>query len=170
MPMPIVGLQTLGGLRRVPVGIHDRAARSPRRARGQALAEFALVFPIFMIMVAGIIQFGIIFWGQNTLNQIVRDTGRWAATQRSCDPTTQGPLVRNQARAIAAQSSLIGYTSWPDANIDVSWTGSPCPPQNNQQEAWVQITIRHTVPVFFPIVPGNGQISSSAEFRMEPAP
>lgn len=138
--------------------------------RGQSLAEFALVFPILMIMIAGIIQFGVIFWGQNTLNQIVRDTGRWAATQQSCDPTTQGPRVRNQARLIAGQSSLVGYTAWPDANIDVTWTGSPCPPQNNQQEAWIRITIRHTVPVFFPVMPGNGQISSSAEFRMEPAP
>lgn len=157
-------------LRTVPVRLRVRADGSARRARGQSLAEFALVFPIFMIMVAAIVQFGIIFWGQNTLNQIVRDTGRWAATQQSCDPATQGPAVRNQARAIAAQSSLIGYTSWPDANIDVSWSGSPCPPQNNQQVAWVTITIRHTVPVFFPMIPGNGQISSSAQFRMEPAP
>ena len=53
--------------------------RSPnrRRSRGQSLAEFALVFPILMIILGGIIQFGIIFWAQNTLTQVARDTGRW---------------------------------------------------------------------------------------------
>lgn len=168
--MSNVTLHMSGSSRTTPLRPGGRAEGPPRRERGQALAEFALVFPIFMIMVAAIIQFGIIFWGQNTLNQIVRDTGRWAATQQSCNDLATQTAIRNKARAIATQSSLIGYTSWPDANIIVTWDGSPCPPQNNQQVAWVTITIRHTVPVFFPLIPGNGQISSSTQFRMEPAP
>jgi hypothetical protein len=32
----------------------------------------------------------------------------------------------------------------------------------------VRITVAATVPVFFPLLPGNGNISSSALFRMEP--
>lgn len=140
-----------------------------RRSRGQSLAEFAITFPIFMLIVGGIIQFGIIFWGQNTLNQVVRDTGRWAATQQDCSATA--PVITT-ANSIAAQSSLIGYTtgSWSSSNVTVSWSGSPCPPVDNQQTAWVRVSIAHSVPIFFPFVPGNGALSSSTEFRMEPKP
>ena len=121
-----------------------------------------------MLIIGGIIQFGIIFWGQNTLNQVARDTGRWAASQQLCDTATAG-LIRGTAQTIASNSSLIG-PAIQVADIDVSWAGTPCPPTTNQETAWVQITIRHTVPIFFPFVPGNGNISTSTEFRVEPAP
>lgn len=140
-----------------------------RRRRGQSLAEFAIVFPVLMLILGGIIQFGIIFWGQNTLTQIARDTGRWAATQLACDATVD---VLGTAKSIAASSSLIGNsTGWTSpTNVEASWSGSPCPPHNNQNVAYVSITLHHQVPVFFPFVPGNGSLTTSAQFRMEPVP
>jgi len=50
------------------------------------------------LLLAGMIQFGIILWGQNTLNQVVRDTGRYAATlctpsMRDTVPTRFGTLL-----------------------------------------------------------------------------
>ena|SRR5687768_5385244 len=144
--------------------------RSPeRRSRGQSLAEFALVFPILMLIVGGIIQFGVIFWGQNTLTQIARDTGRWAATQVVCPSVgTVMPI----ANSIAAQSSLIGYASgsWTGANVQVALSGDPCPVASNAEVAFVTIVLNHQVPIFFPFVPGNGNLSTSAQFRMEPHP
>ena len=125
-----------------------------------------------MLVLGGIIQFGVIFWGQNTLNQVVRDTGRWAATQQECDTTAARDAVIATANSIALQSSLIGYTAneFDSGNTTVTWTGTPCPPNDNQDVAWVEITIEHSVPIFFPLVPGNGQLSSATEFRMEPEP
>jgi len=118
-----------------------------------------------MLVIGGIIQFGVIFWGQNTLTQIARDTGRWAATQVTCPTTT---TVEPTANAIAAASSLIGY---PASGLTVAVvTPSPCPVTNNQQVAYVTITLSHQVPIFFPFVPGNGNLSTSAQFRMEPKP
>lgn len=57
---------------------------SPRRAggRGQSLAEFALVAPIFFLLVFSVIQFGIIFGAQNNLVNSARDAARKAATYR----------------------------------------------------------------------------------------
>jgi Flp pilus assembly protein TadG len=149
------------------------------RSRGQSLAEFAIVFPVLMIVLGGIIQFGLLFWGQNTLTQIARDTGRWASTQTDCNPVTaQVPLLAT-AKSIAQQSSLIGNSSsWnygpAPNNVEAAWTintvGAPCPPVDNTQEVFVTITIRHTVPIFFPFVPGNGALVTQAQFRMEPRP
>jgi Flp pilus assembly protein TadG len=147
------------------------------RSRGQSLAEFAIVFPILMIVLGGIIQFGIIFWGQNTLTQIARDTGRWASTQIDCTATAQ-PAILATAKSLAQQSSLIGNSSsWSYGaapnNVEAAWAstgGAPCPPINNTQEVFVTITIRHTVPIFFPFVPGSGSLVTQAQFRMEPRP
>ena len=147
------------------------------RPRGQSLAEFAIVFPILMLLVAAIVQFGVIFWGQNTLTQVARDTGRWASTQNGC--TTASVDVLTTAKAIAASSSLIGNSSgWTSpANVVATWSGdaggpvpAPCPPANNQAVAFVTITIHHRVPIFFPWIPGDGNLTTVAQFRVEPHP
>jgi Flp pilus assembly protein TadG len=149
------------------------------RSRGQSLVEFAIAFPVLMLLIGGIIQFGVIFWGQNTLTQVARDTGRWAATQSSCDATAAANILTT-ANAIAGSSSLIGYSSgsWTSpSNVVVSWSGngggpapSPCPPTSNVQVAFVSITIHHRVPTFFLWVPGDGNLTTVAQFRMEPHP
>jgi Flp pilus assembly protein TadG len=149
-------------------------------SRGQSLVEFALVFPVLVLIVGAIIQFGVIFWGQNTLTQIARDTGRWAATQNGCDTTAVAVLAT--AKSIAASSSLIGPSSgWTSpTNVDVGWSATaglpltapptPCPPTTNQQVAFVTIIIHHRVPIFFPWIPGDGNLTTQAQFRMEPHP
>jgi hypothetical protein len=126
---------------------------------------------VLMLIIGGIIQFGNIFWGQNTLTQNDRDTGRWAATQTGSDTTSVNVL--GTAKTIAANSSLIGNSAtWVAVtNVDASWTGSgPCPPANNSTAYYVTITLHHQVPIFFPFIPGNGNLTTSAQFRMEPAP
>jgi Flp pilus assembly protein TadG len=139
--------------------------RDRRHSRGQSLAEFAIVFPVLMLVLGGIIQFGIIFWGQNTLTQIARDTGRWASTQPICP--TNG-TVTPIANSIAAASSLIGYQTPTDLGVSVGMSGDPCPVATNAKVAYVTVTLTHQVPLFFPFVPGNGNLSTSAQFRMEP--
>lgn len=131
-----------------------------------------------MVIIGGIIQFGIIFWGQNTLTQIARDTGRWAATQVACaNGTGSGEAdILGTAKNIAAESSLIGsssswtYGSSATDNVFAEWSGATCPPTDNSQVAYVKITLRHTVPIFFPLIPGNGNLVTSTQFRMEPNP
>ncbi|HEY3523904.1 MAG TPA: TadE family protein [Candidatus Limnocylindrales bacterium] len=150
--------------------MHRRLRARRPRSRGQGLAEFAIVFPVLMLIIGGIIQFGIIFWGQNTLTQIARDTGRWAASQLGCSTATVDVL--GTAKSLAASSAIIGNSAgWTSpTNVDASWSGTPCPPKDNQDVAYVTITLHHQVPVFFPLLPGNGNLTTSAEFRMEPKP
>jgi Flp pilus assembly protein TadG len=130
--------------------------------------------PVLFAIIAGTMQFGLIFWSQQTLTQVARDTGRWAATQTFCDGNAA--VVAQTANNIAGNSALFGYASeWATGGtgtnkVDASWSGAVCPPVSNQDEAWVQITIDHQIPIFFPFVPGDGHISTTAEFRMEPLP
>ena len=54
-----------------------------RRSRGQALAEFALVFPIAMAVIFGIIVFGLWVFYQQQLTNVAREGARFAAIHSS---------------------------------------------------------------------------------------
>ena len=154
------------------------------RTRGQSLAEFAIVFPVLMVILGGVIQFGIIFWGQNSLNQVVRDAGRYAVTQPSCNGASQTD-VSNQVAALASSmgvakitgsptvvmptnGEIVGGTADPISDNNGVATPNFCPATTNADHVWIRITVNAQVPIFFPFVPGNGAISSTALFRMEP--
>jgi Flp pilus assembly protein TadG len=62
-------------------GIRWGGARR-RRSRGQSLAEFALVVPIFLLLVFMVIELGLIMGAQNGLVDGVRTAARRAATYR----------------------------------------------------------------------------------------
>jgi hypothetical protein len=134
--------------------------------RGQALAEFALVIPVFMLVLGGVIQFGIFFWDQNTLNQIARDGGRFAATVQDCSSDTAIQTAITNLENSTPFAGTFGATivSLPHDNPPTS----PCPPTDNTQVLWVKVEVNATVPVFFPWV--GGHISSAATYRMEPKP
>jgi Flp pilus assembly protein TadG len=143
------------------------------RTRGQSLVEFAVVFPVFMFILAGMIQFGLILWGQNTLNQVVRDAARYAATL-PCD------AAGTKGRVVALSTASAGPWKLDVPAVTVSFyttdaagtvvTPTICPPDDNATISWVHVGASSDVLKFFPIVPANGRVSSSVDFRMEPAP
>lgn len=149
-----------------------KLARSrSQRCRGQSLVEFAVVFPVLMIIIGGIIQFGIIFWGQNTLNQIVRDAGRYAVTEADCTGPRQADVLA-KIDSIASNASFAGTITSKTLVMPTTTSPDPvsdaCPPASNADEVWLRITVAAQVPIFFPAIPGNGTITSTALFRMEP--
>jgi hypothetical protein len=145
--------------------------------RAQAMVEFALIAGLFMLVVGGIMQFGVIFWSQNTVNQIARDTARWAVTQSDspCDSTAMRTKVAATATQLATQWQLVGSPSWssasmvnavgpsgvgaewyvdedtlpPEIDIDDVFPGD-CPPSDNRLPWFVRVRVSHAVPIFIP--------------------
>lgn len=157
--------------------------RVPRSGwSGQSLAEFAIVFPVMFLIIAAIIQFGLVFWAQNALTQVVRDTGRWAATQQTRPCANGGSALVTMADQIAETSSLFAYSAgqWtainggapfafdvnpaPREGIEATWplsTENPppggydpsdCPPDTNQIAWFVNIRAHHEIPLFLPLI------------------
>lgn len=56
-----------------------RATETKRRARGQGLVEFALVLPLILLLLLGAIDFGRVFLGWVTLNNMARVGANYAA-------------------------------------------------------------------------------------------
>jgi hypothetical protein len=61
--------------------------------RGQALVEFALILPLFLLIVVGVIQFGVGLNYWLDLNRIANQGARWAVVNKypGCDGTAGAP-------------------------------------------------------------------------------
>jgi Flp pilus assembly protein TadG len=70
--------------------------------RGQTMTEFALVAPIFVVLLFGIIQFGIVFNNYVTLTDAARAASRKGAVSRN----TSDPKGTCEAAGYAAGSNL----------------------------------------------------------------
>lgn len=57
----------------------ERHARSGPRERGASLVEFALILPVFVVLIFGMITGGIALSQQNSLKNSVREASRFAA-------------------------------------------------------------------------------------------
>jgi hypothetical protein len=60
-------------------------------ASGQALVEFALVFPLFFLLLVGIFDFGRIVWARSALENVAREGARYAIVHGGSE-LTQCPI------------------------------------------------------------------------------
>jgi Flp pilus assembly protein TadG len=75
--------------------MRDVAAAVPaRRGRGQALVEFALVVPIFLLLLFGLIEVGRFIYLNNAFNEAAREGARYGSVdqwQYSCPAGVASP-------------------------------------------------------------------------------
>jgi hypothetical protein len=73
--------------------------RTRRRSRGQALVEFAFVFPVIVLLAFGFIDVGRAVFSYNTLTNAARQAARTAAVNQ-LDPASPGPWECDETRPI----------------------------------------------------------------------
>jgi len=82
-------------------------ARLRRSRRGQSLVEFAMVAPLFFLLVFGITDYGRLFFTQLTMQYALREAGRYAVTgqkKNGVNPATNSNYTRCESiKAIAQQ-------------------------------------------------------------------
>lgn len=65
-----------------------------RDVRGQSLVEFAIVASLLFLLIFGVIDFGRLFYTQETLQHALREAGRFAVTgQHLADPDKPGQTL-----------------------------------------------------------------------------
>ncbi len=83
-----------------------RGVIDPRREDGVAMTEFALILPIFMVIVAGMLGFGRVFFYWIQANHVANETARWAIVDRNpYNPTTLQQHAANSATVEFAQGA-----------------------------------------------------------------
>ena len=84
------------------------------RAKGSSLVEFALIVPLFFILIFGIIDFGRIFFIELTLQNALRQAGRFAVTGNHL-PDPNNPTIQ-----LSRINSIIQTAKQAAAGVDVS--------------------------------------------------
>ena len=93
--------------------------------KGSAAIEFAMVAPVFFILLMGTIEAGIIFFGQSVLQNAVNDTARMVRTGQTACYTTSGgncvAMTQAQFRTLLCNSvsGLLKDCAGSDMQFDV---------------------------------------------------
>jgi TadE-like protein len=73
---------------------HPHAVRRARRQAGATLVEFALVMPLALLLVMGIIQIGLMFTAKQVLNQAAFMAGRAGAVNNAQQTSMEDALTK----------------------------------------------------------------------------
>jgi Flp pilus assembly protein TadG len=125
-----------------------------RQERGQSVAEFALVLPLMMLILLGIVQFGMVFKQYITLTDAVREGARKAAVARHRADRTS--YVQN---AVVTSGSDLGPT-FTTGNVSVSSTWT------HGEDVVVRATFPFSINIIGVVV-HSGTMSGSATERVE---
>jgi Flp pilus assembly protein TadG len=145
------------------------------RERGQTLVEFALVFPVFMVLLFGIIDGSRLVFTNSTLSQAAREGARqasveasWVGSSEGSCNTTAGPVCPAtvdvlKADVIGAVNRMTTLGPVAGSNVFLScdattapsgnWTGQTCSSRTTGNYVSVRV-----VSSFVPITPIVGQI------------
>ncbi|MCW2918972.1 MAG: TadE family protein [Actinomycetia bacterium] len=112
--------------------------------RGAAAVEFALILPVLMLFVFGIIDFGRAYWAKITVTEAAREAVRTVAlTPDGSDPSGKGKNIGAQA------ANPLTVTVSPTSTCD-----------SGQPEASVTVTYQFSSATLFTAL--NGPISGTA--------
>ncbi len=131
-----------------------------RDERGTALVEFAIVVPMLLVLVLGIIDFGRMMAVAGGLAAAVRDGARMAATSSNPSDATQQSAIKS--RVIGAFQPF-GGAAIQTSNIAVSLDNNA----GNVTVAVTGYTYVPLTPVMRMIGAGTLNFSRSATFRWE---
>lgn len=117
------------------------------RSGGQSLVEFALVAPLFFLILFGVIQMGILFGGQLALTNTAREVARYASTVPAGATVGQ---IQSQANPILQRSVPAYNASAATVGVSYCYYTNPTTPTTWSQKVTISIRYGHTL--FIPLV------------------
>jgi Flp pilus assembly protein TadG len=140
--------------------------RRRTRDRGQSLVEFALVIPLFLLMIAGIVDFGMLLYSNMTAINAAREGARLSVT-------TPGntAAVEARVRAMATglnQSDLTVTTTCIHPDPPPATTFSSCSAPLWQSGDAVVVNVHYVYHLIWPLMFGDAiPLTSTVTMRIE---
>jgi Flp pilus assembly protein TadG len=129
--------------------------------RGQALVEFALALPLFILLVVGIVDGGRLVFINNSLSEAARDGARWGSVQgRSADAAGR-TLIQNE--------TLARMTGVPAPSVVVTCERGGATTVSCRTNDILVVRVQSQVPLVTPLLgsllgpPGGPTLSSTAK-------
>ena len=145
-------------------------SRQRSRIRGQGLVEFALVLPVFVVLVFGIIDGGRAIFAFNQMSQISRNVARVAST--ACFSTTPACDSTSGAIAAAISSQAAGYQSPVVWSVSCINPATKAPPTNTGSDFCkvgylVRVTASSSFGLFTPVASSFGPVNVGSSTEQE---
>lgn len=117
-----------------------RSAGGGRKAsRGQSLVEFAIVFPIFILVLFAVIEFSYMLYSQMTVSNAAREAARVSVVDPDACSIPDLAKATAQGAATGLNSTFL-TTTVPPFNCAKAAQGTP-----------VSVTVDYTYHTFFPL-------------------
>ncbi len=126
---------------------------------GQAMVEFALILPIFLLILCGIIDFGWLFYNQLSLNNACREGARYAVVNTADGANTQAIInhIENTTTTVFANDGV-------DIKIEYS---SPADPTAGDITVSMEAEISFFTPVLSTVLGKEKTITSTVIMKVE---
>ena len=138
-------------------------AAATERVRGQSLVEFALVLPVFLLLLLVAIDMGRVYLGWVTLNNAARIGANYAAE----NPTASFGPGSVYANAIQADVDAAAGLDCPIGSIPAptfSGSGTPATSLGNLATVNLNCTFHPITPMISAVVGNNVQVGAIAVF------
>lgn len=122
-----------------------------RRNEGVAMAEFALIAPVFLLFIVGLLAFGRVFFYWIDSNHLANETARWAAVDHNPYGTTLQQHVLDS-----------GTLEFQDASVCITF-------EDSTPAVGEYLTVKVQKPFYFLPILGIGKITirAASTQRME---
>ena len=140
------------------------------RSRGQALTEFALVIPVFLLVLSGMFDFGFMLYSRMTVINAAREGARFAVvvSDTTTIPAVTPPRVQTNAAGagLTLNPSQVVVTC-----VAIKTTPGPCTfASANSSKAGdaVKVQVAYTYRSMFPLLFGQTfDLSSTVQMVLE---
>ena len=132
-----------------------------RGERGTVMLEFALIAPLFILVMFAIISFGLLFSWRSVLNNAAREGARSGAVCKSDDEIRQ--IVSSNTALLPHAGTIV------PSIIVLDSDGVPLPPGQRQRGGVISVTVSYQADVV--AIPGilsaTKNLTGQSTFRME---
>ena len=137
----------------------NRMRKKCRGEDGQAMVEFALILPIFLLILCGIIDFGWLFYNQLSLNNACREGARYAVVNTAEGNGTQAIInhIENATTTVFANDGV---------RIDIEYT-TPSDPTAGDVTVSMEADISFFTPVLSTVLGEEKTITSTVVMKVE---
>lgn len=154
-----------------------RSTRARENEEGAAAVEFGLIAPILILLVFGIMSFGILFAQTLSLNNAARQGARYGAVgSRTCDQliaetkAASGTINLNPSsvtvEVLRGSSLSTAVSNWPTSNCSTG-TNLPCIGSSPGENIYVKASYKSKmlIPLYF--TPNTFTVGGTGGFRCE---
>lgn len=130
-----------------------------KKEDGQAMVEFALILPIFLLILCGIIDFGWMFYNQLSLNNACREGARYAVVNTADGADMQKIIthIENSSKNVFDKDGV---------EIDIAYS-APGEPTSGDVTVTLKAEINFFTPVLSSVLGKTKTINSTVTMKVE---